>query len=148
MNKILILQGPNLNMLGTREKSIYGAKSLADLHLELADYAQSLHLELEFFQSNSEAQLIEKIHSTIAGDIAFIIINPAAFTHTSIALRDALLTANLPFLEIHISNVFAREAFRHKSYFSDKAVGVIAGFGTFGYQMALAGAKDFLTSKS
>lgn len=148
MNKILILQGPNLNMLGTREKSIYGAKSLADLHLELADYAQSLHLELEFFQSNSEAQLIEKIHSTIAGDIAFIIINPAAFTHTSIALRDALLTVNLPFLEIHISNVFAREAFRHKSYFSDKAVGVIAGFGTFGYQMALAGAKDFLVSKS
>lgn len=147
MNRVLVLQGPNLNMLGVREKSIYGATGLDELHKNLSQEAESLNLELEFFQSNREYEIIEKIHSTFNRDIEFIIINPAAFTHTSIAIRDALLSVNLPFIEIHISNIYQRESFRQKSFFSDKALGIIAGFGTFGYTMAINAAKDFLQNK-
>lgn len=148
MNKILILQGPNLNMLGAREKGIYGVKSLTDLHLDLAEYAKKVDLETVFFQSNSEAELIDKIHSCTSEKVEFILMNPAAFTHTSIALRDALLSVNLPFLEIHISNIYTREEFRHKSFFSDIALGVIAGLGTYGYKLGLDAAKNFFVENS
>lgn len=140
MAKILVLHGPNLNLLGTREPEVYGSTTLADINQELSQTASNAGHDLDSFQSNAEFELIERIHRAQNEGIAFIIINPAAFTHTSVALRDALLGVAIPFIEVHLSNVHAREAFRHHSYFSDKAVGVICGLGAQGYQFALQSA--------
>lgn len=140
MAKILLLNGPNLNLLGTREPEIYGHTTLADIEQNLAQNALTAGFELEAFQSNGEQALIEKIHAARQADVGFILINPGAFTHTSVALRDALTGVNIPFIEIHISNVYAREPFRHHSYLSDVAVGVIAGLGVQGYNLALQAA--------
>lgn len=142
--KILLLNGPNLNMLGKREPEKYGHATLDDIVSELEKQASALQCSLEHFQSNSEAALIDKIHAAM-GVVDAIIINPAAFTHTSVALRDALLSVSIPFIEVHLSNVHAREAFRHHSYFSDIAAGVIVGFGAKGYALALDAAADILT---
>ncbi|ABX51140.1 3-dehydroquinate dehydratase, type II [Shewanella baltica OS195] len=136
-HKILLVNGPNLNLLGRREPSVYGHQTLADIVAELNQQAKLAEVELEHIQSNAEFELINAIHAT---DAQMIIINPAAFTHTSVALRDALLGVAIPFFEVHLSNVHAREAFRHHSYFSDKAIGVICGFGSQGYEFALAAA--------
>ncbi|KTF10864.1 type II 3-dehydroquinate dehydratase [Pseudoalteromonas sp. 10-33] len=134
--KILVVNGPNLNMLGKREPEKYGTQTLSEIMSELTDTANSLNVELTHFQSNGEQALIERIHNAWQV-VDFIIINPAAFTHTSVALRDALLSVDIPFYEVHLSNVHAREAFRHHSYFSDVAQGVICGLGAMGYHAAL-----------
>jgi len=139
MAKILVLHGPNLNLLGSREPEHYGADTLADIAQRLQTTAEQSGYQLESFQSNAEHELIDKIH-TARGNTDFIIINPAAFTHTSVALRDALSAVEIPFIEVHLSNVHAREAFRHHSYLSDIAVGVICGLGSQGYQLALQAA--------
>lgn len=139
--KVLLINGPNLNLLGTREPGHYGSQTLAQIVAELETQASSLGLSLEHIQSNAEHVLIDAIHQT---DAQFVIINPAAFTHTSVALRDALLGVALPFIEVHLSNVHAREPFRHHSYFSDKAVGVILGLGPKGYSLALEAAAERL----
>lgn len=136
--KILVLHGPNLNLLGSREPQHYGRDTLEDINRRLAHQAGEASAELETFQSNSEAELIGRIHQAGREGVDFILINPAAFTHTSVALRDALAGVHIPFVEIHLSNVFAREAFRHHSYFSDIAVGIISGLGARGYELALA----------
>jgi 3-dehydroquinate dehydratase-2 len=135
--KILILHGPNLNLLGTREPEIYGRVSLDEINRKLSKIAENAGIRLENFQSNAEADLIGRIQQTMSDDTGFIIINPAAFTHTSVALRDALAAVKLPFIEVHLSNIFARETFRRESYFSDLAVGVISGLGSKGYELAL-----------
>ena len=140
MGKILILNGPNLNLLGEREPEIYGYESLNDISSGLNEVAKEINVELSHQQFNSEAELIEEIHLAKKDKVDFIIFNPGAFTHTSIALRDALLGVSIRFIEIHISNVFAREDFRKKSYLSDIAVGVISGHGIFGYELALMSA--------
>ena len=135
--RILVLHGPNLNLLGLREPEHYGRATLDSINQELRDTAQKAGVRLEAFQSNSESDLIAKIQSLATDKADFIIINPAAFTHTSVALRDALSAVKIPFIEVHLSNVHAREPFRHHSYFSDLAVGVICGLGAQGYRMAL-----------
>ncbi len=140
MATLLVLNGPNLNLLGTREPGIYGSDTLADIEARLRAQAEAAGHRLAFFQSNAEHELIERIHHAGAGGVAFIVINPAAFTHTSVALRDALLATGIPFIEVHLSNVHAREPFRHRSYLSDVAVGVITGLGSQGYELALAAA--------
>ncbi|HSG89692.1 MAG TPA: type II 3-dehydroquinate dehydratase [Pseudomonadales bacterium] len=140
MADILLLNGPNLNLLGTREPEIYGADTLADIEASVAAAAQAAELVVDAFQSNSEAALIDRIHAARGDGTRFILINPGAFTHTSVALRDALTGVALPFIEVHISNVHAREAFRRHSYLSDVAVGVICGLGTHGYLLALQAA--------
>lgn len=140
MRKILLLNGPNLNRLGRREPGIYGADALTTIERRLVAQAEQQSAQLVYLQSNSEAALIDRIHAAAEEGMDYILINPAAFTHTSIALRDALLAAAIPFIEIHLSNVQAREAFRHHSYFSDIAVGVITGFGALGYELALTAA--------
>lgn len=140
MTSILVLHGPNLNLLGSREPNIYGHTTLEDIKQTLTVQAQASGAELSAFQSNSESELINRIHQAGADNTDFIIINPAAFTHTSVALRDAILGVNIPFIEVHISNVHAREEFRAHSFFSDKAVGVICGLGTQGYEFALSSA--------
>jgi len=142
--KILLLNGPNLNMLGKREPEKYGHATLNDIVEGLLKQAEGMGIELEHLQSNSEAVLIDRIHAAM-GNVDGIIINPAAFTHTSVALRDALLSVSVPFIEVHLSNVHAREAFRHHSYFSDIAAGVIVGFGAKGYSLALDAAADIFT---
>lgn len=134
--QILLLNGPNLNLLGTREPSVYGALTLSDVEQQLHDYAKSRDINLTCFQSNAEHELIDQIHGARI-HVDGIIFNPGAFTHTSVALRDALLGVGIPFIEVHISNVHAREPFRSHSYFSDIALGTIVGLGTFGYQYAL-----------
>ena len=133
---ILIINGPNLNLLGTREPHLYGAQTLAGLSAELDEAAAALGVSLRHFQSNHEGAIVDTIQAA-RGNTDWIIINAGAFTHTSVAIRDALAGVGIPFVEVHISNVHAREAFRHHSYLSDKAVGVIVGLGTFGYQAAL-----------
>jgi 3-dehydroquinate dehydratase-2 len=138
--KILVLHGPNLNLLGTREPALYGHTTLAGINAELARIAQASGHELATFQSNAEHALIERVQAAAGDGIAFILINPAAYTHTSIALRDALAAVAIPFIEVHLSNVHAREPFRRHSYFSDLAVGVIAGLGADGYRLALEAA--------
>jgi 3-dehydroquinate dehydratase-2 len=138
MARILVLNGPNLNLLGSREPGHYGHDTLASIEQRLKDKAGE-HT-LEFFQSNAEHELVERVHRAGADGVAFILINPAALTHTSVALRDALLGVAIPFIEVHLSNVFAREAFRHRSYLSDVAVGVISGLGAHGYELGLAAA--------
>lgn len=144
MAKLLVLHGPNLNLLGMREPDIYGRATLADIDAELAAIAQASGHELASFQSNAEHALIERVQHARDDGTAFILINPAAFTHTSIALRDALAAIDVPFIEVHLSNVHAREAFRRVSYFSDLAIGVIAGFGAASYRLALRAAIDRL----
>lgn len=145
MSSILVLNGPNLNMLGVREPSLYGAESLDDINQNLIQYAQQKNLTLSTFQSNSEEALISRIHQALSDKIQFIIINPAAYTHTSVAIRDALLAVDIPLVEIHLSNIYKREAFRHQSYFSDIALGVVSGFGSLGYQMAIDAAEQYLS---
>lgn len=137
MATILVLHGPNLNLLGTREPDKYGSTTLSELNQQLQDRAQEMGHHLQTLQSNAEYELIERIQSASQEGVDFILINPAAFTHTSVALRDALLAVNIPFIEVHISNVYQREPFRQHSYFSDIAVGVIAGLGVKGYALAL-----------
>ena len=137
MARILLLNGPNLNLLGTREPGIYGVVTLADVQTSLANMARDKGHELIAAQSNAEHELVGRIHAAPGDGIAFVIINPGAFTHTSIALRDAFLAVSVPFIEVHLSNVFAREEFRHRSYLSDLAVGCIVGFGPIGYVLAL-----------
>ena len=146
MPDILVINGPNLNLLGTREPGIYGNDTLATISSRLSAKAATANMTLVFTQSNAEHELIEQIHQAGNNNVKFIIINPAAFTHTSVALRDALLGVAIPFVEIHISNVFAREAFRHHSYFSDIAIGIISGLGTKGYDLALQYALDTLNT--
>ncbi|WP_432455893.1 MULTISPECIES: type II 3-dehydroquinate dehydratase [unclassified Agarivorans] len=136
---ILLLNGPNLNLLGKREPEIYGRQTLDDIVQLLRTQAEAQGASLDDFQSNTEGELINRIHQAM-GEVDFILINPAAFTHTSVALRDALLGVNIPFIEIHLSNVHAREPFRHHSYLADKAEGVICGLGSQGYQFALTAA--------
>jgi len=138
MARILVLNGPNLNLLGSREPGIYGQDTLQSISERLSALAAG-H-QIDFFQSNAEHQLVERIHQAGADRVDFILINPAALTHTSVALRDALLGVEIPFIEVHLSNVFAREPFRHHSYLSDVAVGVISGLGAHGYELALAAA--------
>ena len=144
MAKILVLHGPNLNLLGTREPEVYGHATLADIDAELAANARTSGVELASFQSNAEHELGERVQAARDDGTAFVLINPGAFTHTSIALRDALAAVKIPFIEVHLSNVHAREPFRRLSYFSDIAVGVIAGFGAQSYQLALSAALEHL----
>ena len=135
--RILVLHGPNLNMLGTREPEIYGHLTLADIDARLKVRALELGVALDCFQSNHEGELVTRIQNARAENTDFILINPAAYTHTSVAIRDALAAVGIPFVEIHLSNVHAREAFRHHSYMSDIATGVICGLGAYGYEAAL-----------
>lgn len=144
--RILVLNGPNLNLLGLREPAHYGSKNLTDIVTALTEQANAADVELEHLQSNREYELLEAIHSAYE-NVDFIIINPAAFTHTSVALRDALLGVAIPFIEVHLSNVHAREPFRHHSYLSDKAQGVICGLGAQGYQFALSAAISQLQNR-
>lgn len=137
MKKILVMHGPNLNFLGLREPGMYGTATLEMLNQELQQQAQASGYQLNTLQSNVESALIDAIYQAHAEKVDYIIINPAAFTHTSIALRDALLAVQIPFIEVHISNIYARESYRHHSYFSDIASGVITGLGTDGYILAL-----------
>lgn len=145
MAHLLLLNGPNLNLLGNREPGFYGAVTLEQIVARLAHLAAELGHHLSDFQSNAEADLIERIHGAPTSHVAFIIFNPAAFTHTSVALRDALLGVKIPFIEVHLSNVYAREPFRHHSYFSDAAVGTITGLGAIGYELALRAAAHHLS---
>jgi 3-dehydroquinate dehydratase-2 len=138
--KILLLNGPNLNLLGTREPGTYGTSTLAQIESRLNELAKEAGHRLSTSQSNAEAELINRIHLAGQEKVDFILFNPAAFTHTSIALRDALLGVKIPFIEVHLSNVHARETFRHHSYFSDIAAGVIVGLGALGYELALLAA--------
>jgi 3-dehydroquinate dehydratase-2 len=140
MARILLLNGPNLNLLGVREPDLYGAATLKDIERKLAATAHAKGHELVSAQSNAEHELIANVQGTKADGTAFVIINPGAYTHTSIALRDAFLAVSVPFIEVHISNVFAREDFRHRSYLSDIAAGCIVGLGTIGYELALEAA--------
>lgn len=140
MASILVINGPNLNLLGTREPAVYGNLTLEAINARLTELAKAAGHHLQCLQSNAEYELVERVHAAKIEGIDFIIINPAAFTHTSIALRDALLGVAIPFIEVHLSNVHAREAFRHHSYFSDIAVGTIVGLGAQGYELALQAA--------
>ena len=140
MARILLLNGPNLNLLGSREPEIYGASTLTEIESKLEGLARAQGHELIAAQSNAEHELIAKVQSTKNDRFAFVIINPGAFTHTSIALRDAFLSVSVPFIEVHLSNVFAREEFRHRSYLSDLAAGCIVGLGPVGYELALTAA--------
>ena len=135
--KILVIHGPNLNLLGLREPDVYGSTTMEEINQGLLDVANSNDIEIEAFQSNAEHEIVTKLQESI-DQIDYIIINPGALTHTSIAIRDCLLGIEVPFYEVHISNIFAREEFRHKSYFSDIASGVICGLGTQGYELALS----------
>ena len=137
MAQILVIHGPNLNLLGTREPEHYGATRLADIDTTLIEQAKQAGHSLDCFQSNAEHEIVDRIHQAQADNVAFIIINPAAFTHTSVAVRDAIAGVAIPFIEVHLSNVHAREEFRQHSYFSDLAVGVISGLGAQGYELAL-----------
>lgn len=136
-SSVLVLHGPNLNLLGTREPAVYGSTTLAQINQRLESLAQAAGTGLETFQSNHEGALIDRIHAAKDSQTGFIIINPAAFTHTSVALRDALAAVGVPFAEVHLSNVHRRESFRHHSYFSDLAEAVIVGMGPYGYEAAL-----------
>ena len=147
MSRLLLINGPNLNLLGTREPEVYGATTLAEIETQLSAAAEALGHQLECIQSNAEAELVDRVQAS-TGQIDFILINPGAFTHTSLALRDALLAVDIPFIEVHISNIHAREEFRRQSYFSDVAAGVIAGFGPHGYTLALQAAHNQLDNQS
>ena len=144
MVNVLVLNGPNLNLLGTREPEHYGATTLDEIIDRVRKQAESAEIKISDFQSNAEHELVEKVQQAPSKGIDFIIINPAAFTHTSVGLRDALQAVGIPFIEIHLSNIFAREEFRRESFFSDIAVGVISGLGPVGYELALAAAVRYL----
>lgn len=140
MAKILLINGPNLNLLGKREPGVYGSTGLAEIEKSAAAVAAAAGHELLAFQSNAEHELVDRVQQAAAEGVSYILLNPGAFTHTSIALRDALLAVEIPFIEIHLSNTFAREEFRHNSYFSDIAAGCIVGLGAFGYELAIQAA--------
>lgn len=144
MAKILVINGPNLNLLGSREPEYYGSQSLSDMMEALVSEAGVLGHDLEYMQANAEHELIEHIHQAAGHQFSFIIINPAAYTHTSVALRDAISGVDIPFIEVHLSNIYAREEFRHRSYFSDIAIGTITGLGVLGYLLALQAADSYL----
>ena len=146
MARLLVLHGPNLNLLGQREPGVYGRTTLAEIDADLAAIARESGHDLASFQSNSEGALIDRIHAAAKEGIAFIVINPGALTHTSVALRDALAAVAIPFIEVHLSNVHAREEFRHRSYIADLAVGVITGFGAESYRLGLSAALKRLAS--
>ncbi|HQI80618.1 MAG TPA: type II 3-dehydroquinate dehydratase [Deltaproteobacteria bacterium] len=146
--KILLLNGPNLNLLGTRETTIYGATSLGDIEARVRNKALAVGCEVEFFQSNHEGELIEKVQAASRQEIDVIIINPGGYTHTSVALRDALLAVGIPFIEVHLSRVAAREGFRQVNYFSDIASGTISGLGPLGYELALEAARTLYGKKA
>lgn len=148
MAALLVLHGPNLNLLGSREPHLYGKATLAAINIRLTTLAEKAGHSLAAFQSNSESELVERIHGAARDSVSFIIINPAAFTHTSVALRDALSAVSIPFIEVHLSNIHAREPFRQHSYFSDLAAGVISGLGGFGYELALQAALQRLSQKT
>ena len=148
MARVLLLNGPNLNLLGSREPQLYGSATLADIERGLEARARALGLALECLQSNAEHVLIDKIHAGARGGMDFLIFNPGAFTHTSVALRDAILAVGVPFIEVHLSNVFAREPFRHHSHFSDIAVGCVFGLGPMGYEFALEAAARRLSAST
>ncbi|MFT5499959.1 MAG: 3-dehydroquinate dehydratase-2 [Woeseiaceae bacterium] len=145
MASLLLINGPNLNLLGTREPGVYGESNLADVEKSLSSMAADLGHELRCFQSNAEHEIVDRVQQAGTDTVDFILLNPGAFTHTSIAIRDALLAVSIPFIEIHLSNVFAREDFRHSSYFSDIAAGCLFGLGAFGYELALQAASRQLS---
>ena len=147
MAELLVLNGPNLNLLGSREPEHYGRATLEEINARLSAQAQAAGHRIQFFQSNAEHELVNRVQQALAEKVAFILINPAAFTHTSVALRDALAAAKIPFIEVHLSNVHARESFRKHSYFSDLAVGAITGLGPQGYELALSAAIERLKQK-
>ena len=147
MKKVLVLNGPNLNLLGKREPEIYGAATLAEINQGLVDEGREYGVQVDCYQSNAEHDLIERIHQAQNEEVVFLIVNPGAFTHTSIALRDALLGVAIPFIEVHLSNIFAREEFRQHSYLSDIAVGVVSGLGAQGYSLALRAAAQQIENK-
>lgn len=144
MARLLLINGPNLNLLGSREPAVYGSTRLATIEADLVERARQAGHTLEAFQSNAEHAIVERIHQAATEGVDFILLNPGAFTHTSVAIRDALLGVAIPFIEVHLSNVFARETFRHSSYFSDIAAGCIFGLGAHGYQLALIAADRLL----
>jgi len=146
MRKVIVIQGPNLNLLGEREKHHYGTVTLEQIHSTLREEGENLGLEVHDYQSNHEGELVDAIQGTREGGFEAIIINPAAYTHTSVAIRDALAAVGLPYFEVHISNIHSREEFRKKSLVSDGASGIIAGFGPHGYTLALMGVHRFLKS--
>jgi 3-dehydroquinate dehydratase-2 len=148
MSKFLLLNGPNLNLLGSREPEVYGATRLDDIEANCIDLAQELGHTLDCYQSNAEHELIDRVQKAARDGVEFIIFNPGAFTHTSIAIRDAFLAVAIPFIEIHLSNTFAREDFRQNSYFSDIAAGCLFGFGAYGYDLALLAASDYIAADS
>jgi len=146
MSNLLLLNGPNLNLLGSREPEVYGATRLEDIEANCIDVADELGHTLVCYQSNAEHKLIDRVQKAAKDKIAFIIINPGAFTHTSVALRDAFLAVDIPFIELHLSNTFAREEFRHNSYFSDIAQACMFGFGSYGYELAIYAANRHITN--
>ena len=145
--RLLLLNGPNLNLLGTREPDVYGQQTLAQIEQALTEQARAAGAELSALQSNAEHELVDAVQGTAAGGVDFILINPGAFTHTSIALRDAFLGVGVPLIEVHLSNIHQREEFRHRSYFSDIAEGVIVGLGAQGYELALSAALSILQNR-
>ena len=147
MASLLLINGPNLNLLGSREPGVYGSTSLADIESRSKKIAAELGSTLDCFQSNAEHELIDRIQQAARDGVDFIILNPGAFTHTSIALRDALLAVEIPFIELHLSNTFAREDFRHNSYFSDIATSCLFGFGAYGYELALHAAHHYTADR-
>jgi 3-dehydroquinate dehydratase-2 len=137
IGSVLVLQGPNLNLLGTREPEIYGKETLDDIHQQLLSQANAAQVHLVTYQSNHEGEMIDRIQAAKSEGVQFIILNPGGYSHTSVAIRDALVGVGIPFIEVHLSNIHQREAFRHHSYFSDVAIGVICGLGSIGYRLAL-----------
>ena len=148
MSQVLVLNGPNLNLLGTREPEKYGSSTLADLEATLTRDAEALGVSVDFYQNNSEGALIDRVQAAKKEGVQIVILNPAGYSHTSVALRDVFLGVDMPVIEVHISNIYAREAFRHHSYFSDIAIGTLAGFGIAGYSMALTAASEFVKNNS
>ena len=144
MSDFLLINGPNLNLLGTREPEVYGADQLTDIEARCVESAKALGHSLACFQSNAEHELIDRVQQAASDGVGFIILNPGGFTHTSIALRDAFLAVQIPFIEIHLSNTFAREDFRHNSYFSDIASSCLFGFGAYGYELAVQAASQYV----
>ncbi|MBX2881346.1 MAG: type II 3-dehydroquinate dehydratase [Granulosicoccus sp.] len=147
MSQVLVLNGPNLNLLGTREPLRYGQKSLSEIEKSLSSQALELGVSIDFYQSNSEGQLIDRVQLAAEQGTSIVIVNPAGYTHTSVPLRDAFLGVAMPLIEVHLSNIYQRESFRHLSYFSDIAVGTLAGFGADGYNMALEAAARYIKSQ-
>lgn len=146
MKRVLVIHGPNLNLLGTREPHLYGSETLQNINEDLVRAGQEMGMAVDSYQSNHEGDIVERIHQAAASGYSIVIINPAAFTHTSVAVRDALAGCGLPFVEVHISNIHSREEFRKKSLVSDLASGIVTGFGSYGYRLALMGAHELLAT--